>query len=209
MINVLVRQYGLSESIVGDSGSPFSSIFWSSLCYLYCIKLKLFTQLQSQVDGQTERQNSIIKVYLCVFNNQKQNNWARFLFIIKFTYNNTKNASISHMAFGLQHDYYFCILFEDEINPLLRFNSADKLAKKLKNLILICQQNLLHTQKFQKQTYDKNKKLCNYTPSENFWLNNKYIKTKQNQKLERKFFDLFRVFHLMGKQFYKPELYTL
>ena len=37
-------------------------------------------------------------------------------------------------------------------------------------------------------------------------MNSKYIKTKQNRKLEAKFFELFRVLHLVGKQAYKLEL---
>ena len=37
-------------------------------------------------------------------------------------------------------------------------------------------------------------------------MNNKYIKTKQNQKLKVKFFELFQVLYLVNKQAYKLEL---
>ena len=37
-------------------------------------------------------------------------------------------------------------------------------------------------------------------------MNNKYIKIKQNQKLKAKFFKLFWVLHLIGKQAYKLKL---
>ena len=45
-----------------------------------------------------------------------------------------------------------------------------------------------------------------YSPGDKVWLNSKYIKTKQNRKLEAKFFGPFRVLHLVGKQAYKLEL---
>ena len=38
------------------------------------------------------------------------------------------------------------------------------------------------------------------------WLNNIYTKTKQNQKLENKFFGLFQILYLVCKQVYKLEI---
>ena len=40
------------------------------------------------------------------------------------------------------------------------------------------------------------------------WLNSKYIKTKQNKRLENKFFRPFQVLYPVGKQVYKLELPT-
>ena len=38
------------------------------------------------------------------------------------------------------------------------------------------------------------------------WLSSKHLKTKQNRKLEAKFFGLFQVLHPVGKQVYKLKL---
>ncbi len=70
----------------------------------------------------------------------------------------------------------------------------------------VCRENLQHTQKLQKQYHNKHAKPRSYTPGEKVWLNSKYIKTKQNRKLEAKFFESFRVLHPVGKQAYKLEL---
>lgn len=43
-------------------------------------------------------------------------------------------------------------------------------------------------------------------PNNNTWLNSKYIKIKQNCKLETKFFRFFWILHLVEKQIYKLEL---
>ena len=72
----------------------------------------------------------------------------------------------------------------------------------------ICQQNLLHAQELQKRAHDKGVKPRSYAPGEKVWLNSKYIKTKQNRKLKAKFFGLFRILYLIGKQAYKFDLST-
>ena len=69
IIDVIVRHHGLSDSIVSDKGSVFTSEFWSSLCYFLGIKRRLSTTFHPQTDGQTERQNSTMEAYLQVFVN--------------------------------------------------------------------------------------------------------------------------------------------
>ena len=72
--------------------------------------------------------------------------------------------------------------------------------------MIVCRQNLHHAQDLQKQAHNKEVKPRSYASGKKIWLNSKYIKTKRNQKLEAKFFGLFRVLHLVGKQAYKLEL---
>ncbi len=64
IIEVVVQHYSLSDSIVSDWGSVFTSKFWFSLYYFQGIKRKLFTVFYAQTDAQTGRQNSSMKVYL-------------------------------------------------------------------------------------------------------------------------------------------------
>lgn len=56
----------------------------------------------------------------------------------EFTYNNAINASIGHASFKLNCGYHLSVSYEDEANFLSKFYSIDKLAKELKNLMLIC-----------------------------------------------------------------------
>lgn len=82
--------------------------------------------------------------------------------MVKFVYSNTKNTNIGYIQFELNYNYYPRIFFEDDVNLYLKFYSANKLVNELKNLILTYQQNLIHTQKLEKQTYNKSVKLYNY-----------------------------------------------
>ena len=208
IINVVIWHHGLPDSIITNWGSLFTSKFWSSLCYFLGIKKKLSTAFYPQIDGQTERQNSTMKAYLRAFVNWEQNDWVRLLPIAEFAYNNAKNASTGHTLFELNYGFHLHVSFEDNVNSRSGSCSANKLANDLRQLMNICQQNLLHAQELQKRAYDKGVKPQSYAPGEKVWLNSKYIKTKQNRKLEAKFFGPFRILHLVGKQAYKLNLPT-
>ena len=106
IINMVVRHHGLSDSIVSDCGSIFTSQFWSSLCYFLDIKRRLSTAFHPQTDDQTGRQNSTMKAYLWAFVNHEQDNWARQLSMAEFAYNNAKNASTGHTPFELNCGFH-------------------------------------------------------------------------------------------------------
>ncbi len=60
-----------------------------------------------------------MEAYLKIFVNYKQNDWARLLLIVEFTYNNIKNANIGYILFELNYGYYFHILYQKKYQLLL------------------------------------------------------------------------------------------
>ena len=97
------------------------------------------------------------------------------------------------------------MLYKKEVDSRSKSKSADELSIELRELIIVYWKNFYHAWKLQKRAYDKGVKPWNYTLGNKIWLNNKYIKTKHNRKLEIKFFGLFWVFYPIGKQTYKLE----
>ena len=90
--------------------------------------------------------------------------------------------------------------YEEEVDPRIWSNLADKLLEKLRELMIICCKSLHHAQELQKQAHNKRVKLWSYAPGKKVWLNSKFIKPKRNCKLEAKFFEPFQVFHLVENQ---------
>ena len=144
IIDVEVWYYGLPDLIVTDRGSLFTSKFWSLLCYFLRVKRKLLTAFHPQTDSQTKRLYSIMKVYLKAFVNFKQNDWARLLLIVEFGYNNAKNASTGHTPFELNCCYYLWMSYKEDVDSCSQSKSADKLSAELKELIIVCQENLYY-----------------------------------------------------------------
>ena len=149
-----------------------------------------------------------MEAYLRAFVNWEQNDWARLLPMAEFAYNNAKNASTGYTLFEPNCGFHPQVSFENDVDPCSRSRFANKLAKELRELMDICQQNLLHAQELQKRAHDKGVKPRSYAPGEKVWLNSKYIKTKQNRKLEAKFFGPFQILHPVEKQAYKLDLPT-
>ena len=75
------------------------------MCYFLSIKRRLSNAFYPQANGQIERQNSMMEVYLKAFINYKQNNWERLLLKVEFAYNNAKYASTGYMSFELKYKY--------------------------------------------------------------------------------------------------------
>ena len=178
--DVVVQHHGLPDSIISDRGAIFTSKFWSLLCYFLGIKRRLSTAFHPQTDGQTKRQNSTMKAYLRAFVNFEQNDWVKLLSMAEFAYNNAKNTSIGYTPFELNCGYYLRMSYEEDVDPRSQSKPADELLAELRELMIICQENLYHAQELQKRTHDKGVKPQSYTPSKKVWLNSKYIKTKRN-----------------------------
>ena len=176
------------------------------MCYFFGIKRRLSTAFHLQTNGQTKRQNNTIKSYLRVFVNYKKNKWANLLSIAKFAYNNAKNLSTDYTPFGLNCGYHLRVSYKEDLDHCFKSKVIDKLAGKLKDLITSCWEILYYAQEVQKRAYNKGVKPKSYTPSDKVWLNNKYIKTKRNYKLDAKFFGLFWVLYPIKKQAYKLQL---
>lgn len=155
IIDVGVRYHGLPDLIVTDRNSLFTSKVWSSLCYFLGIQRRISTAFHPQTDGQTERQNSTMEAYLQA--------------LAEFTYNNAKNASTGHTPFELNCWYHLRVYYEEDIDPRSKSKSAEELSAELKELIIVCRENLHHAQELQKQAHDKGVKPRSYAPSDEVW----------------------------------------
>ena len=61
--------------------------------------------------------------------------------MVKFAYNNAKNASTGHIPFELNCGYYLWMLYEKKVDFRSKSKSADKLLAKLRELMIVCQEN--------------------------------------------------------------------
>lgn len=88
--------------------------------------------------------------------------------MVKFAYNNGKNASTGHTSFELNCGYYPKVFWKKGVDPCSKSRSTDKEAIALHKLISVYKNNLQYVQELQKQFHDKHAKSRSYALSKKF-----------------------------------------
>ena len=70
------------------------------------------TVFHPQTDGQTERLNHEINQYLRTYVNDRQNEWAKWIKIAQFVWNNTVSEVTTDSPFGITWSYSPCMGME-------------------------------------------------------------------------------------------------
>ena len=109
----------------------------------------------------------------------------------RFAYNKAKNTRTDYTLFELNCGYHPCIIYKENINLFFKSKTANKQVSEFLEMMTVCKKNFYYAQKLQKQPYNMSVKLQSYVLGNKVWLNSKYIKVKQNQKLDIKFFSPF------------------
>ncbi len=95
------RHHGLPEVVISDWGPAFISCFSTKLANLLQITLNPSTAYHPQTDSQTKRVNQEIEAYLQVFIGHCQDDWADWLPLAEFSYNNCIHSSTCQTPFEL------------------------------------------------------------------------------------------------------------
>ena len=114
------KLHRLPTEIISDLDAHFLGGFWESLCQSLGIKQKMSIAYHLQRDGQTERTNQTLEVYLRNFINYDRNDWYQLLLLGKHPYNNSAiNAhgmSPFYANFGF-HPQKDCMKQREARNP--------------------------------------------------------------------------------------------
>src|SRR5258707_6620988 len=103
------HHHRLPEEVISDCRSAFVSNFSHELAALLGVKLTPSTSYHPQTDGQTERMNQEIEVYLRVFMSHQQDDWANWLPLAEFAYNNKVHAATHRTPFELNAGQHPCL----------------------------------------------------------------------------------------------------
>src|SRR5258708_1992570 len=106
------HHHRLPEEVISDHRPAFISNFSCKLTALLRVKLTPSTSYHPQTHGQMERINQEIQAYLRVFMSHQQDDWADWLPLVEFMYNNKVHSATHWTPFKLDAGQHPCLGLE-------------------------------------------------------------------------------------------------
>ncbi len=198
LIQWIYQTHELLSFIVSDRSSQFISILWKSLCKRLSISLQLFIIYHSQTDNQSEQVNQNIKRYFWFFCSYMQNDWFKWLFIIKFVDNNILFSVIFLTLFFMNKNFHSHMSFDSDIIEYesickrLQINRVKNISEQMNKTLIFACEALIKTWKQMMNQANKHRKKINYKIKSKMFLNERNIITARSfKKLNDKMLDSF------------------
>src|ERR1700719_2008032 len=97
------REHGVPHKVVSDRGPQFVSRFMKEFYTMIGVKANPSTAFHPRTDGQTERVNQEIEVYLRAYVDHLRDNWAEWLSTAEFMLNNCEHSAMRQTPFFLEY----------------------------------------------------------------------------------------------------------
>ncbi len=143
----------------------------------------MFTAYHLKMNKATEWMNQNVKLYICMFFNYNQNNWASLLLMAELVINNHDFILTEVSSFSLSHEYHMKLLqLLEKFKPVQSAKSsvqkADQIVQKIKEVTEWAQMTMTVTQQVQKETVNwKRQQSYDLKKEDKIWLNLKNIYT--------------------------------
>lgn len=204
-LSSVFKLHGLPYKIVFDRGATFVSRFWTAIMTQLHIQPAPSTAFHPETDGQVERTNAILEDYLRHFVSICQDDWASWLAVAEFSYNNSPLASTTHSPFFSLYGFHPCF------NALTSAAVVPKADEWLSNLHAIQKHlALASTQAKSQQSHFHNlhrRPVEHYNSGDLVWLSRRHLKTSRPcNKLDVRKVGPFHVDHMVGRNAVKLHL---
>ena len=199
------KLHGTPRKILSDRGPQFASKFMEELTRALGTKRQLSTAYHSQTDGQTERINQKIEMFLQHYVNYQQDNWTNWLAAAEFQYNDKRHVATSKTPFELnfgRHPWKGDLMVKTDIPQVEDFLS------RLQRSWEQATKAMEEAQKSMKKQFDKKRRNSQgLKVGEHVWLENKNIYlNRSSKKLDNKRYGPFKILKDIGSGAFELEL---
>jgi hypothetical protein len=206
MKNRVFREEGLPAKVISDRGPQFMGRFMKELYDMLGIEGNPSTAYHPQTDRQMERTNHKVEKYLRMFVNNRQDDWADWLPIVEFAYNNAVHEATGYTPFYLNRGRHPRTLPEDP--PTGENTSAEEFVKKMQEVSAQAEENLKRAKAAMKSRWEKSRPFREtFVPGDQVLVTAEHLpSTRPSRKLDQKWRGPFTVLKKVGEVAYQLEL---
>lgn len=99
----IVRLHGIPVSVVSDRGTQWDNQFWRALCKAMGVQLRMTMAYHPRANGLVERINGVVEEMMRMYVAEDQRDWFRWLPLIEFAINSSKNDATGFTPFYLNY----------------------------------------------------------------------------------------------------------
>ncbi len=192
--------HDLLSSIVSNRDFQFISTMWKSLCKRLRITASLFTVYHLKIDDQTKWVNQDVERELRIYYNYMQNDWVKWISMMKFSDNFNIFLIISMISFYFNKDFHLRMSFDSDmtdyeiIRERLKVRKADDIVIWMKELLSFDHQQLKKTKLIIEAQINKHRRDVIYEVDNWVWLFFRNVKiTRSCKDLKDKQLELYQI----------------
>ncbi len=194
------RLHDLLSSIVSNRDSQFISTMWKSLCKWLRITASLFTVYHSEINDQSKQVNQDVECELRIYCNYMQNDWVKWISMIKFSDNFNIFLITSMIFFYFNKEFHSRMSFDSDTTDYettherLKVRKANDIVIWMKELLNFDRQQLKKTKLIIEVQVNKHRRNIIYEVNDWVWLSFRNVKTTRLCKdLKDKQLDLYQI----------------
>jgi len=153
------KLHGLLKHIISDRGPQFVALFTKELYRLLGIQISSSTAWHSQTDGQTECINQELDQFLCLFVNERQDDWYDLLSIAEFQHNNHVYSVTQQSPFLLDTGRIPHMGFEPRQDPS-SLETVNEFTKRMESTTEEAKSTIRKTQEDMTRYYNRRRSLA-------------------------------------------------
>ncbi len=173
---------------------------WKSLCKRLRITASLFKAYHSEINNQSKRVNQNVERELRIYCNYMQNDWVKWISMMKFSDNFNIFSITSMILFYFNKEFHPWMSFDSDTTDYettceqLEARKANDIVIQMKELLSFDRQQLKKTKLIIEVQINKHRRNVTYEVDNWIWLSFKNIKTTRLCKdLKDKQLDLYQI----------------